>query len=70
MEAVPANARPLRRLGVLPCCVGAVQRNSRTTRSGSQMQCPVCLAVLVVDTAGAWKLQEHSSMTPSTASGD
>lgn len=52
--ALPAQYRPLRRLGLMPCCGASVVASRRITRPGSELQCRVCQAVYVVDVAGCW----------------
>lgn len=51
---MPAQLRHIRRGGLLPCCIESVHRSHRPTVLGSQLQCGVCEATLVVDEAGAW----------------
>ena len=51
---LPARYRHVRRRGFMPCCVTSVLASQRLTRPGSELQCRVCQAILVVDDAGAW----------------
>ena len=53
-EGLPARYRPLRRLGLMPCCGASVLASTRITRPGSELQCRVCQAIFVVDAAGCW----------------
>ena len=54
---VPARYRHVRLRGLLQCCVESIEASGRLTQTGSQMQCHVCEAVVVVDDAGAWRWQ-------------
>lgn len=56
--AVPARYRHVRMRGLLRCCVESIEASGRLTQAGSQLQCHVCEAVVVVDNAGAWCWQK------------
>jgi len=64
LDALPARYRPLRRLGLMPCCGASVLASKRVTRPGSELQCRVCQAIYVVDVAGCWCF--HGKLTTLT----
>jgi len=64
--AVPARYRHVRLRGLLRCCVESIEASERLTRTGSQMQCHVCEAIVMVDDAGAWRWQHGSAQTTAT----
>jgi len=61
--AVPARYRHVRLRGLLRCCVESIETSARLTQTGSQMQCHLCEAVVVVDDARAWRWQQGSAPT-------